>query len=133
VVVFAGTVRDHSEGRPSVTALEYEAYVRGAERAMWAVVADLRRRWPVLGRVALLHRTGVLAPTDVAVVTAVSAPHRREAFEAAEHAIDAVKADVPIWKHETWAGGAAWGLGAQPAPVGQPGLDRPAQLRRVGA
>ena len=112
VVVFAGTVRDHSEDRPAVTELEYEAYVRGAQRALWDVVGELRRKWPELGRVALLHRTGRLVPTEVAVVTAVSAPHRREAFAAAERAIDAIKADAPIWKRETWADGPAWGVGA---------------------
>jgi len=116
VVVFAGTVRDHSAGRPQVSALEYEAYVRGAEGVMWDVVTDLRRHWPELGRIALLHRTGRLALTDVAVVTAVSAPHRREAFAAAELAIDTIKAEAPIWKHETWAGGSDWGLADEARP-----------------
>jgi molybdopterin synthase catalytic subunit len=60
--------------------------------------------------VALLHRTGRLAVGDAAVVVAVSTPHRPEAFAAARFAIDAVKATVPIWKKETWAGGEAWGL-----------------------
>ena len=50
---------------------------------------------------------------ESAVVVAVSAPHRDEAFLAARFCIDAVKASVPIWKHETWAGGEAWGTDAQ--------------------
>jgi molybdopterin synthase catalytic subunit len=50
---------------------------------------------------------------ESAVVVAVSAPHRDEAFLAARYCIDAVKASVPIWKHETWAGGEAWGSDAQ--------------------
>ena len=49
---------------------------------------------------------------ESAVVAAVSAPHRPEAFEAARFAIDALKASVPIWKHETWSDGADWGTGA---------------------
>ncbi|HET7490142.1 MAG TPA: molybdenum cofactor biosynthesis protein MoaE [Acidimicrobiales bacterium] len=118
VVTFAGTVRDHAEGRAGVTGLTYEAYEEQAVARLQAVAAEARRRWPVLGRVALLHRVGPLAVTDVAVVVAVSAPHRDEAFDAARWCIDTVKATVPIWKQETWAGGSAWGTGARDiAPV----------------
>jgi len=42
-----------------------------------------------------------------------SSPHRGEAFEAARWCIDAIKATVPIWKHETWGGGAEWGTDPQ--------------------
>ena len=67
----------------------------------------------MIGRVALLHRTGVVALGDAAVVVAVSAPHRGEAFEAARFAIDELKRTVPIWKRESWDGGESWGLEAQ--------------------
>jgi molybdopterin synthase catalytic subunit len=112
VVVFTGTVRDNAEGRDGVTQLEYEAYVGPAEARMAELADEARRRWPELGRIALLHRTGALAVTEAAVVVAVSAPHRGEAFEAARWCIDTLKATVPIWKKETWAGGEDWGLGA---------------------
>ena len=69
------------------------------------VAAEARRRWPDLGRIALWHRTGGLAVTEVAVVVAVSAPHRDHAFDAARWAIDEVKATAPIWKREHWDGG----------------------------
>jgi molybdopterin synthase catalytic subunit len=61
----------------------------------------------------MIHRVGVVPVGESAVVVAVSAPHRDEAFSAARFCIDAVKASVPIWKHETWAGGEAWGGDAQ--------------------
>src|ERR687896_167849 len=83
LVLFSGTARDHAEGRPGV------------------------------GRLALLHRTGVLEVGDSAVVVVVSAPHRAEAFEAARFCIDSLKRSVPIWKRETWADGESWGLEAQ--------------------
>jgi molybdopterin synthase catalytic subunit len=114
VVVFAGTVRDHADGRPGVSELEYEAYTAQVEPRLAAIVADVRRRWPETGRVALLHRVGVLAVTDVSVVVAVSAPHRAQAFDAARYGIDTLKATVPIWKRETWDGGSDWGLDAHP-------------------
>jgi molybdopterin synthase catalytic subunit len=111
-VVFAGTVRDHAEGRPGVVALAYEAYVEQAEARLRALADEARRQWPAIGRIALLHRVGELAVGDVSVVVAVSAPHRAESFEAARWCIDTLKATLPIWKRETWADGVDWGTGA---------------------
>lgn len=112
-VTFTGTARDHAPGRPEVHHLEYEAYEEPAVRRMWEVLDAARSRWPSLGRVALLHRTGVVELGDAAVVVAVSAPHRAEAFDAARFAIDELKRAVPIWKREAWAGGSSWGADAQ--------------------
>ncbi len=114
LVVFSGTVRDHSEGRPGVSGLEYEAYVEQAEPKLGSILDEARRRWPEIGRVALLHRVGVLAPCDCSVLVAVSAPHRPEAFAAARWCIDTLKSTVPIWKRETWREGQDWGLSAHP-------------------
>jgi molybdopterin synthase catalytic subunit len=111
-VVFSGTVRDHAEGRPGVTAIEYEAYAAQVEPRMAAITVEARRRWPDVGRLVLLHRTGPLAVGESSVVVAASAPHRGEAFDAARFLIDTLKATVPIWKKETWEGGEDWGLGA---------------------
>ena len=112
-VTFTGTARDHAEGRPGVHRLEYEAYEEQAERRLSLVLAELRRRWPAVGRVALLHRTGVVEIGSAAVVVAVGAPHRGDAFEAGRFAIDELKRAVPIWKREAWDGGESWGLEAQ--------------------
>ena len=112
VVVFTGTARDHAEGRDGVTLLAYEAYEAQVVPAFGRVVAELRASWPTVGRTVVLHRTGELALGEAAVVVAVSAPHRDEAFEAARFAIDTVKAVAPIWKKERWAGGDDWGTGA---------------------
>ena len=92
--------------------------VRGLRRSgrarMAAIAAEARRRWPMIGRLALLHRTGRLELGESSVLAVVSTPHRAEAFEAGRYAIDALKASVPIWKHETWREGSAWGTGATP-------------------
>src|SRR3954469_23949084 len=113
VVVFSGTARDHAPGRPGVEQLEYEAYEEQVEPRLQAIADEARARWPMLGRIVLIHRVGVVPVEESAVVVAVSAPHRDEAFVAARFGIDAVKASVPIWKHETWNGGEAWGSDAQ--------------------
>ena len=113
IVLFSGTARDHSDGRPGVTVLEYEAYEEQVAPRLAALVDEARARWPDIGRVALLHRVGRVEIGDSAVVAAVSAPHREEAFAAARFCIDALKATVPIWKKEAWQGGESWGLEAQ--------------------
>jgi len=108
VVCFLGVVRDHSEGRSGVTGLTYEAYESEAERRLREVAAETRRRWPVVERIALLHRVGELELSEPSVAVVVSAPHRPEAFEAARFAIDTLKETVPIWKREHWDGGSDW-------------------------
>lgn len=110
-VTFCGTTRDHAGDRHGVHLLEYEAYEEQVVPALGRIADATRRRHPDLGRIVLWHRTGALAVTDVAVVVAVSTPHRGAAFEAARFAIDEVKANAPIWKREHHEGGVNWGRG----------------------
>ena len=130
VVLFSGTVRDHSEGRPGVRSLEYEAYEEEVEPRLSAIAAEARHRWPTIGRIALLHRSGPLAVTETSVVVVASAPHRDEAFAAARWSIDTLKATVPIWKRETWAEGEDWATCDHPVADVVPG--RPAWPERSG-
>lgn len=106
IVVFLGTVRDHSRGH-RVTKLAYEAYASMAERTMGAI-ADRLEREHAPARVAMHHRVGDLAIGDVAVIVAAAAPHRDAAFAAARAAIDELKSIVPIWKKEFTEDGAVW-------------------------
>jgi molybdopterin synthase catalytic subunit len=114
VVTFAGVVRDHAEGRDGVRAMTYEAYDEPATRAMGEIARELRRRWPDVERVALLHRVGELELSETSVLVVVSSPHRRTAFEAALFAIDTLKESVPIWKQEHWSGGSDWAVEQHP-------------------
>lgn len=118
VVLFTGNVRDHGEGRSGVSRLEYETYDEQVVPRLAAVAAECRRRWPVIGRLVLLHRKGDVDLGEPAVVVVASAPHRAEAFDAARFCIDTLKATVPIWKREVWDGGEGWvagGVGASGA------------------
>lgn len=121
VVVFVGVVRDHAEGRSGVHAMTYEAYEEQATRVMNEIVADVRRRWNDVERVALLHRVGELSLSEPSVAVAVSSPHRDQAFDAARYCIDTLKETAPIWKQEHWQEGSGWALGQHAIrPVGEP-------------
>lgn len=114
VVTFSGTARSSSTTGNEIQALEYETSVELAESRMAEVVAAARARWPETGAIAIHHRVGLVALTEPAVVVAVSAPHRSEAFEAAQFCIDTVKRCVPMWKRELWEGGSCWSQEGQP-------------------
>ena len=101
-VLFAGAVRDVDGGR-GVTRLDYTAHPR-AEAELRAVAESVAARFPVVAA-AVVHRVGQLQIGDLAVVLAVSCPHRGEAFEAARALIDELKQTVPIWKHQIFDDG----------------------------
>ena len=103
LVVFAGIVRDETEGR-AVKAIEYESYAELAEKQM-REIADSAVRQFGLGAVLLIHRTGNLEVGEVSVVAAVSAPHREAAFEGCRFCIDTVKQQAAVWKKELFADG----------------------------
>ncbi len=109
VVTFTGTVRDVTRGK-RVLRLEYEAYAAMAERKLAEIGAAIAAAHHA--EVAIVHRVGVLAPGEAAVVIACAAPHRTAAFRACEECIERLKKDVPIWKREVYEDGSEWvGLG----------------------
>ena len=111
VVLFTGTVRDHSDAG-AVTGLTYEAWEERAVGRLEAIGDEMIERWDAC-KVALVHRTGSLGIGEISVIVCCSAPHRREAFEAARHGIDHIKEDVPIWKKELLTtGDAQWVMGS---------------------
>jgi molybdopterin synthase catalytic subunit len=107
VVLFLGTVRDHSPERRGVTHLEYEAYGEVVERKICAILTEARSRWPIV-RAAAVHRLGSLPVGEVSVGVAVGSGHRADAFAAGRYLIDELKRRAPIWKKEHWPGGAEW-------------------------
>lgn len=117
VVLFLGTVRERTGDRRTV-ALDYEGYPPMAEQKLAELEAEARRRWPVI-ECALVHRLGHLELGEASVAVAVSTPHRRDAFEAGQWLIDALKVEVPIWKQENWDDGTqAWvHPGVEPSPT----------------
>ncbi|MEU3016195.1 MULTISPECIES: molybdenum cofactor biosynthesis protein MoaE [unclassified Nocardiopsis] len=112
--VFIGTVRDHDHGR-DVAALSYSAHpsVEAQLRAvMEKVLGDTTAPGRPVVRMAAAHRVGDLEIGDLAVVVAASAAHREEAFAACRRLIDDLKAQVPIWKNQSFEDGATEWVGS---------------------
>jgi molybdopterin synthase catalytic subunit len=109
IALFAGAVRDsdHDQG---VTGLSYSAHP-SAEAELLRVCEEIAEKFDVTA-IAAVHRTGDLDIGDLAVVAAVSCPHRAEAFEACRALIDELKASVPIWKHQRFTDGTAEWVGS---------------------
>ena len=106
IATFLGTVRSQSRGR-DVIALEYEAYEEMAEEVMAGIAEELQSRY-ALCKVAISHRLGRVEVGETSVAIAVSAPHRQDALAACADAIEALKAQVPLWKKELYVGGEEW-------------------------
>ena len=108
IALFAGAVRSSDRDR-GVAGLSYSAHPSAVDelRRVAEVIAE---KYPVIG-IAAVHRVGDLAIGDLAVVLAVSCPHRAEAFDACRDLIDILKASVPIWKHQRFGDGTAEWVG----------------------
>jgi molybdopterin synthase catalytic subunit len=103
VVLFLGTVRE-TTGSRKTSSLEYECYAEMAEKKLRQLEAEARERWP-LQQCAIVHRLGHLPVGEISVAIALSAAHRRPAFEAGGWLIDRIKEVVPIWKKENYVDG----------------------------
>jgi molybdopterin synthase catalytic subunit len=108
IALFAGTVRDSDHDR-GVSGLSYSAHPSAVDE-LRRVAEAIAEKYPVIG-IAAVHRVGDLAIGDLAVVLAVSCPHRAEAFDACRDLIDVLKASVPIWKHQRFDDGSAEWVG----------------------
>lgn len=121
ITAFIGTVREFTKGKRTLF-LEYQAYEPMAVKMLEQIGEEIGQRWPD-AKTAITHRIGRLEISDIAVVIAVSSPHRKTAYEANEYAIERIKQIVPIWKKEHWEDGTMWvgdQLGKTAYPEGKP-------------
>jgi molybdopterin synthase catalytic subunit len=124
ITTFIGTVRELTHGKRTLF-LVYEAYESMAVKKLEQIGREIEERWQG-SKVAITHRVGRLDITDVAVVIAVSTPHRADAYEANRYAIERIKEIVPIWKKEHWEDGEEWignQLETKAYPSGKPEED----------
>ena len=106
VAAFVGCVRDRNDGS-GVRAMELEHYPGMTEKSIESMIAAARERFDIRG-VRVIHRVGLLQPTDQIVLVAVSSAHRGAAFQACEFLMDYLKTQAPFWKKESTPDGARW-------------------------
>ena len=106
VATFLGLVRDVNEG-DGVNTLTLEHYPGMTEKSLEAIVRDAFARWDLIDT-TVIHRVGVLKPTDPIVLVAVASGHRGEAFAACEFIMDYLKTQAPFWKKEVTPEGERW-------------------------
>jgi molybdopterin synthase catalytic subunit len=105
-VTLDGYAREWTRGRQTLH-LIYEAYAPMALSELERLGREAHARFEI-AHIGIVHRTGHTKIGETSVVIAVSAPHRRAAFEACEWAIRELKRTVPIWKKEIFADGEVW-------------------------
>lgn len=106
IVSFSGVVRDLASG--DLEAMEIEHYPGMTQKALEKIASEAVARWS-LGDALVIHRYGRMEPGEKIMMVATAAPHRKDAFEAAEYLMDYLKSRAPFWKKEHSAGGdAGW-------------------------
>lgn len=105
-VTLDGYAREWTKGKRTLY-LVYEAYDTMALTEMQRLGVEAHKQFEI-AHIGIVHRTGRIEIGETSVVIAVSAPHRRAAFQACEWAIKELKRTVPIWKKEIFEGGEAW-------------------------
>jgi len=103
---FVGTMRDFNEG-DDVKGMTLEHYPGMTERELERIVDEARERWQLLDEL-IIHRVGELLPNDPIVLVAVWSAHRKDAFEACRHIMEALKSRAPFWKKEQLDEGYRW-------------------------
>jgi molybdopterin synthase catalytic subunit len=102
VASFVGIARKGDGG-----GLELEAYPGFTEAEIGTIATIARERFG-LRDVAVIHRTGRIAPGEAIVLVLTASAHRREAFEACDYLMDYLKTRAPLWKKEHGPDGARW-------------------------
>jgi molybdopterin synthase catalytic subunit len=122
---FIGTVRDRSQGS-EVSAMELEHYPGMTEKAIEAMIDEAQRRFDIFAA-RVVHRIGVLEPTDRIMMVAVTSAHRGQSFQACEFLMDYLKTQAPFWKKEQTPEGARWvdARVADDAALARWGVDAP--------
>ena len=108
VATFTGMMRDLDERTDErILAMVLEHYPRMTETHLRRIVEEAAKRWQI-GDPLVIHRIGRMRKGDDIVVVAVSARHRKDAFEACEFIVDYLKTRAPFWKKEITASGERW-------------------------
>jgi len=108
VVSFIGRIRNHDPGAEGeVEAIEYSCHPDAGE-----IIAGIAGRVAAPGtRLAVSHRVGHVPVGGLALVACVASAHRAGAYAVNRELVEAIKADLPIWKQQFEADGARTWVG----------------------
>lgn len=98
IVTHLGIVRPDSNGR-KVVSIEYEADINASERELSNIANEILTKWGIQD-VALCRRIGRLDLGDLILMVAVASPHRKEAFEACDYAVECMRNMKSVKKKE---------------------------------
>ena len=104
IVSFSGIVRDLESG---LQQMQIEHYPAMTQKALEAIAKDAKARW-ALSDVLIIHRFGLLAPTEPIMMVATASAHRAAAFQSADFMMDYLKSRAPFWKKEVTKERADW-------------------------
>jgi molybdopterin synthase catalytic subunit len=77
------------------------------EKSIETMIDEAQQRFDIYGA-RVVHRIGVLAPTEQVVLVVVTSAHRGTSFQACEFLMDYLKTQAPFWKKEQTPHGARW-------------------------
>ena len=95
IVSFIGSLRGYSPGGKRVLYGDCGGDREMAEHELRDVSEEIRTRWQ-LEDVSICHRLGRIEVGGTILVVAIAAPHRQEAFEACQYAVDRIKQGILI-------------------------------------
>ena len=104
--VFLGTMRDINSG-DAIKSMELQHYPDMTEGYLEKIVQNATKKYKIIDSI-VLHRVGLVNPSDPIVLVASWSEHRDEAFEATRQIMEALKSEAPFWKKEATDKGFRW-------------------------
>tara|TARA_B100001013_G_scaffold300753_1_gene202142 strand:- start:200 stop:658 length:459 start_codon:yes stop_codon:yes gene_type:complete len=104
--IFLGTMRDFNDDK-DIKSMELEHYPGMTEKYLTKLVNDSIEKFKIIDGL-VIHRVGLLKPTDPIVLVATWSEHRDNAFNATREIMEALKSEAPLWKKESTNTGFKW-------------------------
>ena len=104
--VFLGTVRDFNDDS-DVSGMELQHYPGMTEKYLEDIVNNAIKKYKIIDGL-VMHRVGLLEPTDPIVIVATWSEHRDNAFNATREIMESLKSEAPFWKKESTNKGFRW-------------------------
>ena len=104
--IFLGTMRDFNDDE-DIESMELEHYPGMTEEYLTKLVKDSIEKFKIIDGL-VIHRVGLLKPTDPIVLVATWSEHRDNAFNATREIMESLKSEAPLWKKESTNTGFKW-------------------------